>query len=72
MAALKGNTRLARYVIARTFRSMAQQDEPFRYLTQEEFLALPETERAAYLKRVTDHLARRVDLLAKRQDAKKS
>ena len=31
-------------------------DHPFRYLTSEEFLALPEAGRVAYLQKVTDHL----------------
>ena len=53
---------------------MDEKEKPFLYLTQEEFLALPETQRAAYLQQVNDHLAARVDLLAKRQkpDKKKS
>ncbi|HUQ25683.1 MAG TPA: hypothetical protein VM140_08440 [Burkholderiales bacterium] len=45
---------------------MDDKEKPFRYLTQEEFLALPESARAEYLKRVTDHLALRVTLMSKR------
>jgi len=37
-------------------------DKPFRYLTSEEFLALSEPRRAAYLQAVTDHLSVRAAL----------
>ena len=51
---------------------MAEQDKPFRYLTQEEFLALPDAAGAEYLKRVTDHLSERIKALAARQKPEKS
>ena len=40
-------------------------DKPFRYLTSEEFLALPPEQRAAYLQKVNDHLAIRTALMSK-------
>ena len=42
-------------------------DKPFSSLTSDEFLALPETERVAYLQNVTDHLNGRAALLAEPQ-----
>jgi hypothetical protein len=47
-------------------------DKPFSYLTSEEFLALPEEERVAYLQSVGDYLTARASLLTEPQIPKKS
>jgi hypothetical protein len=47
-------------------------DKPFSYLTSEQFLALPQDERAAYLQRVSDYLALRAELFTEQQEPEKS
>jgi hypothetical protein len=47
-------------------------DKPFRYLTSQEFLALPHDERVAYLQSVGDYLTQRAALLTEPQEPKKS
>ena len=47
-------------------------DKPFAYLTSEEFLALPQDERVAYLQRVGDYLSLRATLLTEQQKPEKS
>ncbi|HUQ25684.1 MAG TPA: hypothetical protein VM140_08445 [Burkholderiales bacterium] len=42
-----------------------EEEKPFHYLNQEEFLALSPDERIAYLRRVADYLAVRTSLLNK-------
>ena len=47
-------------------------DNPFSYLTGEEFLALPQDERVAYLQRVSDHLSLRAAVLTEQEKPEKS
>ena len=47
-------------------------DKPFRYLTSEEFLALPEEKRVDYLQSVGDYLTARAALLTEPQVPEKS
>lgn len=50
---------------------MTHEEKPFRYLTQESFLAMKPEDRAVYLKRVTNYLVDRVALLSAPQKPKK-
>ena len=53
-------------------RAMDEQDKPFHYLTQEQFLALSPSARLEYLRRVTDHLEVRAALMKKADKPKQA